>query len=184
MECTELGPARGMVASEKPGSAGVAPELGPARVVPEPESGSRSSVPVPSEGRSSVDAGVPGVTPLLLKCHRTCEQSGSGSVDRPDEGSTAASKPEWVTCLTRHPSCDACAWRLEQVLHSRLDVPEDLVPAIGEEKAPKLVRVVNSVLISKNARFPESLKMCGSQVWLAKPSSVLSMDVRWMSVGY
>ena len=64
--------------------------------------------------------------------------------------------------------------RLEQVLHPRLDVPEGLVPAIGEEKAPKLVRLVNSVLISKNARFPESLKMCGSQVWLAKPSSVLS----------
>ena len=50
----ELGPARGMVASEEPGSAGVAPELGPARVVPEPGSGSAPSVPVPSEGRSSV----------------------------------------------------------------------------------------------------------------------------------
>ena len=60
------------------------------------------------------------------------------------------------------------------MLHPRLDVPEGLVSAIGEEKAPKLVRLVNSVLISKNARFPESLKMCGSQVWLAKPSSVLS----------
>ena len=45
---------------------------------------------------------------------------------------------------------------------------------IGEEKAPKLVRLMNSVLIPKNAVFPESLKMCGSQVWLAKPSSVLS----------
>ena len=64
--------------------------------------------------------------------------------------------------------------RLEQLLHPRLDVPEGLVPVIGEEKAPKLVRLVNSVLISKNAKFPESLKMCGSQVWLAKPSSVLS----------
>ena len=77
----ELGPARGMVASEEPGSAGVAPELGPARVVPEPGSGSAPSVPVPSEGRSSVDAGVP-----LLKRRRTREQSGSGSVDRPGEG--------------------------------------------------------------------------------------------------
>ena len=62
----ELGPARRMVASDEPGSAGVAPELGPARVVPEPGSGSAPSVPVPSEGRSSVDAGVPGVTPFLL----------------------------------------------------------------------------------------------------------------------
>ena len=64
--------------------------------------------------------------------------------------------------------------RLEQVLHPRLDVPEGLVPVIGEEKAPKLVRLMNSVLIPKNAVFPVSLKMCGSQVWLAKPSSVLS----------
>ena len=71
----ELGPARGMVASEEPGSAGVAPELGPARVVPELESGSAPSVPVPSEGRSSVDAGVLGVTPPLLKRRRTREQS-------------------------------------------------------------------------------------------------------------
>ena len=85
-----------LVASKEPGSAGVAPELGPARVIPEPGSGSASSVPVPSEGRSSVDAGVPGVTPPLLKRHRTHEQSGSGSVDRPGEGSTAASKPEVI----------------------------------------------------------------------------------------
>ena len=79
----ELGPARRMVASEEPGSAGVAPELA-----------SAPSVPVPSEGRSSVDAGVPGVTPPLLKRHRTREQSGFGSVDRPGEGSAAAWKSE------------------------------------------------------------------------------------------
>ena len=223
----ELGPARGMVASEEPGSAGVAPELGPARVVPEPGSGSDSSVPVPSEGRSSADAGVPGVTPPLLKRHRTREQSGSGSVGRPGEGSAAASKPEVIDVeMLDDPSIPyeniadtemdpgffegeapmeveqgvvegneavgmdlgddlprmgdlfdeaselpmRAPRRLEQVLHPRLDVPEGLVPAIGEDKAPKLVRLVNSVLISKNARFPESLKMCGSQVWLAKPS--------------
>ena len=90
----ELGPARRVVASEEPGSAGVAPELAPARVVPEPGSGSAPSVPVPSEGRSSVDAGVPGVTPPLLKRRRTREQSGSGSVDRPGEGSATAWKSE------------------------------------------------------------------------------------------
>ena len=57
--------------------------------------------------------------------------------------------------------------------HSRLDVPEGLLPAIGEEKAPKSVRLINSVLIPKNALFPEALKM--SRIWLAKPpSSVLS----------
>ena len=220
-----------MVAAEEPGSDGVAPELGPARVVPELGSGSASSVPVPSEGRSSADAGVPGVTPPLLKRHRTRERSGSGSVDRPGEGSAAASKPEVIDVeMQDDPSIPyeniadtemdpgffegegpmeveqgvvegneavgmdlgddlprmgdlfdeaselpmRAPRRLEQVLHPRLDVPEGLVPAIGEEKAPKLVRLVNSVLISKNARFPESLKICGSQVWLAKPSSVLS----------
>ena len=81
---------------EEPGSAGVAPELGPARVVPEPGSGSAPSAPVLSEGRSSVDARVPGVTPPLLKRHRTREQSGSGSVDGPGEGPAAASTPEVI----------------------------------------------------------------------------------------
>ena len=227
----ELGPARRMVASEEPGSAGAAPELGPARVVPEPGSGSAPSVPVPLEGRSSVDAGVPGVTPPLLKRHRTREQSGCGSVDRPGEGSAAAWKsevtdvemqddpsipyekiadtemdpgffegeapmeveqgveegneavgmdlgdelPRMADLFDEAPGLPMHApRRLEQVLHPRLDVPEGLVPVIGEEKAPKLVRLMNSVLIPKNAVFPESLKMCGSQVWLAKPSSVLS----------
>ena len=37
---------------------------------------------------------VPGVTPPLLKRHRTREQSGSGSMDRPGEGSAAAWKSE------------------------------------------------------------------------------------------
>ena len=178
-----------------------------------------------------MDAGVPGVTPPLLKRRRTREQSGSGSVDRPGEGSAAAWKPEvtdvemqddpsipyeniadtemdpgffegeapmeveqgveegneavgidlgdelprMADLFDEAPGLPMHApRRLEQVLHPRLDVPEGLVPVIGEEKAPKLVRLMNSVLIPKNAVFPESLKMCGSQVWLAKPSSVLS----------
>ena len=168
-----------------------------------------------------MDAGVPGVTPPLLKRHSTREQSGSGSVDRPGEGSAAASKPEVIDVeMQDDPSIPfeniadtemdpgffegeapmeveqgveegneavgmdlgdelprmgdlfdeapelpmRAPRRLEQVLHPRLDVPEGLVPAIGEEKAPKLVRLINSVLIPKNAMFPGSLKMCGSQV--------------------
>ena len=187
--------------------------------------------PSPIRREKLCGCGGTGVTPPLLKRHRTHEQSGSGSVNRPGEGSTAASKPEVIDVeMQDDPSIPyenivdtemdpgffegeapmeieqglvegneavgmdlgydlprmgdlfdeaselpmRAPRRLEQVLHPRLDVPEGLVPAKGEEKAPKLVRLVNSVLISKYARFPESLKMCGSQVWLAKPSSVLS----------
>ena len=34
--------------------------------------------------------------------------------------------------------------------------------------------MTNSILLNKNSTFQESMKLCGSQVWLARPTSVLS----------
>ena len=63
--------------------------------------------------------------------------------------------------------------RLEQVLHRRLDAPEGLNHAVGENEAPKLATVVNAVLINKNSAFPEQMKLCGSKVWLATNNFLL-----------
>ena len=45
---------------------------------------------------------------------------------------------------------------------------------VSSEESPKLVHVTNSILLNKNSAFQESMKLCGSQVWLARPTSVLS----------
>ena len=59
-------------------------------------------------------------------------------------------------------------------LDPRLDVPQGPIKMVSSDESPKLVHVTNSILLNKNSTFPESMKVCGSQVWLARPTSVLS----------
>ena len=59
-------------------------------------------------------------------------------------------------------------------LDSRLDVLQGPTKMVSSEESPKLVHVTNSILLNKNSTFQESMKLCGSQVWLARPTSVLS----------
>ena len=64
-------------------------------------------------------------------------------------------------------------------LDSRLDVPQGPTKMVSSDESPKLVHVTNSILLNKNSTFQESMKLCGSQVWLARPTSIL----RWISIG-
>ena len=34
--------------------------------------------------------------------------------------------------------------------------------------------MTNSILLNKNSAFQKSMKLCGSQVWQARPTSILS----------
>ena len=54
-------------------------------------------------------------------------------------------------------------------LDPRIDVPQGPTKMVGSEESPKLAHVTN-----KNSTCQESMKLCGSKVWLARPTSVLS----------
>ena len=97
-----------------------------------------------------------------------------------DEGMEVDSEPRVPRCLeeltsSRMSEGEDVPQRISRIqLDPRLDRPHGFDKLVSEEMAPKITHVTNSVLLDKQSVFHESMSLCGSKVWLARPLNVLS----------